>query len=80
MPSCKYLKLKAESFRVENICPMSYPYQLIVIGSGPGGLYGAIRAAQLGMRVALIEKERVGGVLKSGLHSFQGSFEIRSSF
>ena len=38
-------------------------YDLIVIGAGPGGYVAAIRAAQLGMRVACIEKEkRVGGV------------------
>ncbi|MBI1871544.1 MAG: dihydrolipoyl dehydrogenase [Chlamydiae bacterium] len=39
-----------------------YPYELVVIGSGPGGAYGAIRAAQLGLRVALVEKDEVGGV------------------
>ena len=32
-------------------------YDLIVIGSGPGGYVAAIRAAQLGMNVAIIEKE-----------------------
>jgi dihydrolipoamide dehydrogenase len=37
-------------------------YQVIVIGAGPGGYVAAIRAAQLGLRVALIEKCRVGGV------------------
>lgn len=37
-------------------------YDVIVIGGGPGGYVAAIRAAQLGRRVALIEKERVGGV------------------
>ena len=31
-------------------------FDLIVIGAGPGGYVGAIRAAQLGMRVACIEK------------------------
>jgi len=36
-------------------------YDLIVIGGGPAGYTGAIRAAQLGKRVALIEKERAGG-------------------
>jgi dihydrolipoamide dehydrogenase len=37
-------------------------YELIVIGAGPGGYVGAIRAAQLGMKVALIEKfEHLGG-------------------
>ena len=37
------------------------PYDLIVIGSGPGGYVAAIRAAQLGMRVACIEREFIGG-------------------
>ena len=32
-------------------------YDLIIIGSGPGGYVSAIRAAQLGMKVACIEKE-----------------------
>src|SRR6187431_2107767 len=31
-------------------------YDLVVIGSGPGGYVGAIRAAQLGMKVAVVEK------------------------
>ena len=33
------------------------PYDLIIIGSGPGGYTGAIRAAQLGLKVAVIEKD-----------------------
>ncbi|MCA9290687.1 MAG: dihydrolipoyl dehydrogenase [Phycisphaerales bacterium] len=37
-------------------------YDLIVIGSGPGGYVGAIRAAQLGMKVACIERDKLGGV------------------
>jgi dihydrolipoamide dehydrogenase len=37
-------------------------YDLIVIGSGPGGYVAAIRASQLGMKVAVVEKESVGGV------------------
>lgn len=40
---------------------MSYDYDLIVIGAGPGGYVAAIRAAQLGARVALVEKEALGG-------------------
>ncbi len=36
-------------------------YDLIVIGGGPAGYVGAIRAAQLGKKVACIEKERAGG-------------------
>ncbi len=36
-------------------------YDLIVIGGGPAGYVGAIRAAQLGKRIACVEKERAGG-------------------
>ena len=36
-------------------------YDLIVIGGGPAGYAGAIRAAQLGKKVACIEMERPGG-------------------
>jgi dihydrolipoamide dehydrogenase len=37
-------------------------FDLIVLGSGPGGYVAAIRAAQLGMKVAIVEKESLGGV------------------
>lgn len=37
------------------------PYDLVIIGGGPGGYVGAIRAAQLGLRTALVEREKVGG-------------------
>ena len=36
-------------------------YDCIVIGSGPGGYVAAIRAAQLGMKTAVIERDKVGG-------------------
>lgn len=36
-------------------------YDLIVIGGGPAGYVGAIRAAQLGKKVVCVERERVGG-------------------
>ena len=36
-------------------------YDLIVIGGGPAGYVGAIRAAQLGKSVVCVERERVGG-------------------
>jgi len=36
-------------------------YDCVVIGSGPGGYVAAIRAAQLGMNTAIVEKDRVGG-------------------
>ena len=39
----------------------SATYDCIVIGSGPGGYVAAIRAAQLGMSTAVVEKDRIGG-------------------
>src|SRR5271154_1996377 len=36
-------------------------YDAVVIGSGPGGYVAAIRAAQLGMKTAVIESDQVGG-------------------
>ena len=37
-------------------------YDIAIVGGGPGGYVAAIRAAQLGQKVALVEKERVGGL------------------
>lgn len=41
---------------------MASKYDLIVIGSGPGGYVAAIRASQLGMKVGVVEKSELGGV------------------
>jgi len=37
-------------------------FDLVVIGSGPGGYVAAIRAAQLGMKTAVVEREQLGGI------------------
>ena len=37
-------------------------FDLIVVGGGPGGYVAAIRAAQLGMKAALVEREHLGGI------------------
>ena len=37
-------------------------FDLVVIGGGPGGYVAAIRASQLGKKVALIESEHLGGI------------------
>ncbi|HEX8534148.1 MAG TPA: dihydrolipoyl dehydrogenase [Allosphingosinicella sp.] len=41
---------------------MADTYDLIVLGSGPGGYVAAIRAAQLKMKVAIVEREKLGGI------------------
>jgi dihydrolipoamide dehydrogenase len=41
---------------------MAEPFDLIVVGGGPGGYVAAIRAAQLKMKVALVEREHLGGI------------------
>ena len=37
-------------------------YDIIVVGTGPGGYVTAIRASQLGFKTAVVEKESLGGV------------------
>ena len=37
-------------------------YDLIVIGAGPGGYVAAIRAAQLGLKTVIVEREHMGGI------------------
>lgn len=41
---------------------MADNYDLIVLGSGPGGYVAAIRAAQLGLKTAIVERENLGGI------------------
>jgi dihydrolipoamide dehydrogenase len=41
---------------------MSNTYDVLIIGSGPGGYVTAIRAAQLGFRTAIVEREHLGGI------------------
>ncbi len=41
---------------------MADMYDVIVLGSGPGGYVAAIRAAQLGLKVAIVEREHMGGI------------------
>ena len=68
---------------------MNTQYDLIVLGSGPGGYVAAIRASQLGLKVAIVERENLGGIclnwgciptkalLRSGevLHNMQNAKE-----
>ena len=41
---------------------MSADYDVVVIGAGPGGYVAAIRAAQLGLKAAVVEREHLGGI------------------
>lgn len=41
---------------------MSFDFDLVVIGAGPGGYVAAIRAAQLGLKIAIIERSHLGGI------------------
>ena len=40
----------------------SHTFDVIVIGAGPGGYVAAIRASQLGLKVAIVEREHMGGI------------------
>ena len=37
-------------------------YDVIIIGAGPGGYVAAVRASQLGLKCAIVDKEYIGGV------------------
>ena len=56
-------------------------FDLIVLGSGPGGYVAAIRASQLGMKVAIVERENLGGIcLNWGCIPTKALFEVSSGF
>ena len=40
----------------------SKPFDVVVVGAGPGGYVAAIRAAQLGLKTAIVEREHMGGI------------------
>ncbi len=37
-------------------------FDIVIVGGGPGGYVAAIRAAQLGMKAAVVEREHLGGI------------------
>src|SRR5690554_1164445 len=67
--------------------PSSNQFDLVVLGSGPAGYVGAIRAAQLGMRTAVVERDQLGGIClnwgciptKAMLHSADLLREVRAA-
>ncbi len=58
---------------------MSEPYDLVVIGSGPGGYVAAIRAAQLGLRTAIVEKRGALGGTCSNVGCIPSKALLQSS-
>src|SRR5215213_636967 len=59
-PSPQPLSRRRERGLVEHAMPDQY--DLIVLGSGPGGYVAAIRGAQLGLKTAIVEREVLGGI------------------
>jgi len=63
------------------------PVDLVILGAGSGGYAAALRAAELGMRVTMIERDKVGGTClhrgciptKALLHAAEVADEIRES-
>ena len=52
---------------------MAESYDLIIIGSGPGGYVAAIRAGQLGFKTAIVEREHLAGICSNWGASRQGA-------
>ena len=48
---------------------MADTFDIIVIGSGPGGYVAAIRASQLGLKTAIVERDALGGIQLLVFHS-----------
>jgi pyruvate/2-oxoglutarate dehydrogenase complex dihydrolipoamide dehydrogenase (E3) component len=56
-------------------------FDVIVIGAGPGGYVAAIRASQLGLKVAIVEREHLGGIcLNWGCIPDQGAAAVGRGF
>jgi dihydrolipoamide dehydrogenase len=53
---------RSNFLKIEETNMANYDYDLLVLGAGPGGYVAAIRATQLGMKAAVIEKDKPGGV------------------
>jgi len=54
-------------------------FDVVVLGSGPGGYVTAIRASQLGLRTAIVEKENLGGVCLNSAGVSSSSCSLQSS-
>jgi dihydrolipoamide dehydrogenase len=61
IPLCKTRTIRCTEPTIEGVILMS-KYDVAILGAGPGGYVAAVRAAQLGLTVALVEQEHLGGV------------------
>ena len=53
-------------------------YDVIIIGSGPGGYVTAVRSAQLGFKTAIVEREHLGGIWPQlGMYPHKGAAAFR---
>ncbi len=57
----KEASMSLKSVNEEEILGMAEEYDLVILGAGTGGYVAAIRAAQHGLKVAVVEKEKLGG-------------------
>ena len=58
----KKIEFSVKSFYLRDFNFKDMNFDLIVLGSGPGGYVAAIRASQLGLKTAIIEREALGGI------------------
>jgi dihydrolipoamide dehydrogenase len=56
------MKNRAPARRTNEEIHVADQFDLIILGSGPGGYVAAIRASQLGLKTAIVERERLGGI------------------
>ena len=54
------MMIRAAARRTDEEIHVADQFDLIILGSGPGGYVAAIRASQLGLKVAIVERERLG--------------------
>ena len=54
-------------------------YDVIVLGSGPGGYVTAIRASQLGFKTAIVKRKVLWGLSQLGLYTYKSPIEVSSS-
>src|SRR5579864_2358652 len=61
-PSSRSISTTSRDPLRKRVKAMADNYDLIVLGSGPGGYVAAIRAAQLGLKTVIVERELLGGI------------------